>query len=428
MAVIYSVVVSGHVFVSYSHHDAAFVGRLKVRLLGAGMQVWTDEGIDGGAEWMSLLERQIETCAVFVPVMSDHSRAAAWVLREIDLAQELGKPIAPLLLGGRRFLSLRNLQDEDVSDGQLPSVAWIQRMRTLTGLPPSAPDPRKPIVFVDGADVPGPLWYSAGQVVAWEENNRKVTVPDGLDDVTAVAAGLNHYLALHSDGHVTAWGGHPLAAIVPDDIRDVTAIAAGMGHNLALHSDGHVSAWGNNEAGQTSVPDGLPNVTAIAAGAWFSVALQRDGQITVWGNRGKPATGLRNVTAVSAGIGHGLALHEDGHVTAWGSGDYGEATVPEGIRDVTKIAAGNLHNLVLHSDGRVAAWGADMYGEATVPDGLSDVIDISAGGHSLALRRGGYVVGWGANGRVTVPDDLRDVTKIVAGTSVSLAIVSKRLK
>ena len=54
---------SEHVFVSYSHLDAAFVARLKVRLYGAGMNVWTDEGINGGAEWMSVLERQIEASA-----------------------------------------------------------------------------------------------------------------------------------------------------------------------------------------------------------------------------------------------------------------------------------------------------------------------------------------------------------------------------
>lgn len=414
------------VFISYSHLDAAFVARLKVRLLGAGMDVWTDEGIDGGAEWMSVLERQIEACAVFVPIMSDHSRAAAWVLREIDLAQELGKPIAPLLLGGRRFLSLRDIQDEDVSDGQLPGVEWIQRLRTLTGLPRSASEPRKPIVFLDPADV-GPLWYSAGQVVAWKENGSKITVPDGLGDVTDIGTGINHSLALHSDHHVTAWGGHAMAAIVPDDVRDVTAIAAGFGHNLALHSDGHVSAWGNNDSGQVSVPDGLSDVTAIAAGGVHSVALHRNGQITIWGFGGKPVTGLQNVTAVSAGISHGLALHEDGHITAWGSGDYGQATVPDGMHDVTEIAAGNLYNLVLHSDGRVAAWGGDLYGEATVPAGLSDVIAIAAGGHSLALRRDHYVVAWGNNGRATVPDDMHDVTKIAAGTSLSLAIVSERL-
>lgn len=169
------------------------------------MNVWTDEGINGGAEWMSTFERQIEACAVFVPIMSDHSRAAPWVLREIDLAQELGKPVLPLLLSGRRFLSLRDIQDEDVSDGQLPSIGWIQRLRKLAGLPPSAPDQPKPVMYVDADDV-GPLWYSAGQVVAWGKDVAKTIVPDGLDDVTDIGAGLMHSVALHSDGHVTAWG------------------------------------------------------------------------------------------------------------------------------------------------------------------------------------------------------------------------------
>ena len=49
---------------------------------------------------------------------------------------------------------------------------------------------------------------------------------------------------------------------------DVTAIAAGMAHSLALKADGTVVAWGCGggfDYGQCSVPNGLSDVTAIAA-------------------------------------------------------------------------------------------------------------------------------------------------------------------
>jgi TIR domain/Regulator of chromosome condensation (RCC1) repeat len=417
---------SGHVFISYSHLDGDYVTRLKVRLGGAGMTVWTDEGIDKGADWARILEKQIETCAVLVPVMSENSRLASWVAREIDFAQELGKPIAPLLLGGRRFLSLRNLQDENVSDGQLPSIGWIQWLRQLTGLPPSAEySQQKPVVFTDGPDA-GPLYQPSGQVVVWESEGDNFAVPEGLGDCTAIAAGITHNLALHTDGHVTSWGRSEAWAEVPDYVREVTAIAVGMRHCLALHADGHVSGWGIDPA-DARVPEDLASATAIAAGGVYNVALHRDGQVTVWGAKMEPVTGFRDVAAISTGISHVLALHDDGHITAWGSGDYGQATVPEGLRDIKQISAGSWYNLVLHNDGQVSSWGGDLYGEATIPAELRGVRAISAGnGHSLALLRGGHVVAWGGNGRATVPAGLRDVTRIAAGSTYNLAIVSER--
>ena len=67
-------------------------------------------------------------------------------------------------------------------------------------------------------------------------------------------------------------------------LANVTAIAAGSQHVLALLSDGTVWAWGNNAYGQLgdgTVTDrhapvevlGVSNVVAIAAGAHHSLAL-----------------------------------------------------------------------------------------------------------------------------------------------------------
>jgi hypothetical protein len=86
-----------YVFISYSHSDHEYVARLSAHLRSAGLEVWTDEGIDYGDHWPDVIESRIESCSVFICVMSDYSRKARWVDREIDLAQELALPIVPLL-------------------------------------------------------------------------------------------------------------------------------------------------------------------------------------------------------------------------------------------------------------------------------------------------------------------------------------------
>ena len=86
-------------------------------------------------------------------------------------------------------------------------------------------------------------------------------------------------------------GGAPKGQVT--GLRDVTAIAAGEKHTVALRRDGTVWAWGANSEGQfgdgttthsrTPVQvHGLSGITAIVAGAIHTVALRRDGTIWAW--------------------------------------------------------------------------------------------------------------------------------------------------
>jgi alpha-tubulin suppressor-like RCC1 family protein len=70
-------------------------------------------------------------------------------------------------------------------------------------------------------------------------------------------------------------------------LANVTALAGGGGHSLALLLDGTGMAWGFNDSGQlgdgtlitrtTPVPvSGLASVTAIASGGYHSLALLLD--------------------------------------------------------------------------------------------------------------------------------------------------------
>jgi hypothetical protein len=119
---------------------------------------------------------------------------------------------------------------------------------------------------------------------------------------------------------VQGWGRNDDGqADIPEGLSNVTAIAAGGAHNLALRSDGTVVAWGQNVYGQTNIPPGLSNVVAIAAGGWHSLALKSDGTVVAWGaGNGSDSfvdckqtlvpNGLNNVGQIAAGAVHSLAV------------------------------------------------------------------------------------------------------------------------
>ena len=115
---------------SYGRRDEDYVVRLVEYLASAGLVVWTDHGIDFGSRWAEVIRNQIEECTAVVVVMSPDSGRSEWVEREVAYAQELGKPIFPLLLEGkaRAFIRLINIQYEDVTDRALPSSRLVQRL------------------------------------------------------------------------------------------------------------------------------------------------------------------------------------------------------------------------------------------------------------------------------------------------------------
>ena len=268
-----------------------------------------------------------------------------------------------------------------------------------------------------------------GYPIAWGYNSDgESSVPAGLTNGVAVAAGDYHSLALKSDGTVAAWGADWYGETnVPAGLKNVVAVAAGGYHSLALKSDGTVVAWGADWDGQTNVPAGLTNVVAIAAGYGHSLALKSDGTVIAWGwnyyGQTNVPAGLTNVVAIAAGEEHSLALKSDGTVVAWGYNYDGETNVPAGLTSVVAVAGGGSYSLALKSDGTVVAWG----GTANAPAGLKNVVAVAAGAiHSLALKSDGTVVAWGYNGdgETNVPAGLANVFAIAGGGYHSLVLVS----
>jgi hypothetical protein len=127
------------VFISYSQRDRDYVRALVAHLQSHGVTVWFDENLHAGtSQWVKSIEGAIEGSIAVIPVMSTESDGSVWVDRELDLAQELRKPIVPLLLSGRCFLRLRDRQFEDVTTGQMPGMDFI---RQLNSPPPEIPRP-----------------------------------------------------------------------------------------------------------------------------------------------------------------------------------------------------------------------------------------------------------------------------------------------
>lgn len=272
-----------------------------------------------------------------------------------------------------------------------------------------------------------------------------------------VVGGEAHSLALTTSGKVWGWGDnyfgqlglgtttrHYTLPTQVSSLTDISQIAAGSHHSLALQSNGTVWAWGDNASGQlgngtlvaSNVPvqvSGLSGVIQISAGESYSLALKLDGTVWAWGNNDygqlgnetntnsnvPVQTNISNAIQISGGGYHALALRSDSTVWAWGYNYYGQlgngtnidsnTPIQTNIGNATQVAAGGVHSLVLKPDRTVWAWGYN--GDSELGDGtnndsnlpvqvskLTGVASITTGSyHSLALKNDETVWAWGAN-------------------------------
>jgi alpha-tubulin suppressor-like RCC1 family protein len=278
----------------------------------------------------------------------------------------------------------------------------------------------------------------------------------GLNEVTAVATGGKDSLALLRGGKVMAWGSNlygglgdgkrgsegEVVADVPTPVSglsEVSAIAVGANHDLALLKNGTVMAWGDNSDGElgdgtTTERDspvkvtGLGEIVAIAAGYNFSLALKRDGTVMAWGRNSSgqlgdgtstgpgscgtespcsttpvAVIGLSGVRSISAGFENGLADLTNGTVKAWGgsvpdvlgtNSELGESTTPVtvlGLSEAIAVAAVEYGGLALNANGTVMTWGDDTRGEigdGTVNSLFSPITTVDDLGHAVSIAAG----------------------------------------
>jgi len=243
-----------------------------------------------------------------------------------------------------------------------------------------------------------------------------------IADAVAVSTTESHALALARNGTVYAWGEggvgqlgigplpvvkfrtHAPSALsyVPYPVRipglaEVTAVATGGDHSLALLKDGTIRAWGENKLGQVGdgtldnrmspvVVPGVRTAVAIGAGASYSAALLADGTVMTWGSnvggylgrstasqgpdpKPAPASGVKDIVSIAAGLHHVLALTGAGTVVAWGYDGHGATgqrsggngqIVPKVVPRLANVNAVFTGPEVSHarlSDGKIMTWG-----------------------------------------------------------------------
>ncbi|MBI5383104.1 MAG: hypothetical protein HZA90_00300 [Verrucomicrobia bacterium] len=114
-----------------------------------------------------------------------------------------------------------------------------------------------------------------------------------------------------------------------------------------------------------------------------------------------------------------------GESTMWGAGYAGGTNLFRAETNLISLAAGGGHTLAVRENGTVLGWGSNEYGQASPTNTLTNVVAVSAGYfHSLALRENGTVAGWGYNneGECMPPADLTNAVAIAAGGFHSLAL------
>ncbi|HEY5974060.1 MAG TPA: hypothetical protein VIU41_04900 [Geobacteraceae bacterium] len=333
-----------------------------------------------------------------------------------------------------------------------------------------------------------------------------------LGNLQGVAIGGVHSVAFFNNSTVRTWGGNTVGQLgsgssdssskfavsvfenisATRKLRNVTAVAAGGFHSVALKSDGKVWTWGSNSTKQLGVIDTpaviafsniarpvvnsqngtlLDNVKAVAAGGSHSLALKSDGTVWAWGSNANGQLGKDpkapvnppvpvdplvvqsniplqvggfpagiTITAIAAAGSYNLALDSAGNVWAWGYnglGQLGDGTIidsfipvqvrtvagssPEFLKGIVKIAAGLDHVLAMDTAGNIWAWGFNGFGQlgdnfnltkidshvavpvlaetstATVTAPFTGATDILAFGHSSMARKGSALFAWGDN-------------------------------
>ena len=278
-----------------------------------------------------------------------------------------------------------------------------------------------------------------------------------------VAAGDNHTVVIKNGRTLWAWGSNnwgqlgdntTVGKLVPTQeftaVAGWVAVSGGVLHTAALKSDRTIWAWGLNTNGQlgdgtiTNRLTPTQEITfatdwvAVSASGNHTMALKSDGTLWAWGKNasgqlGDGSTTQRNVptqevtgatdwVAVSAGTDYSAALKSDGTLWAWGSnafGQLGDGTIVDklvptqeimGATNWVAVSAASIHTLALKSGGTLWGWGSNAngrLGDGTTTQRLvptqeittaTDWVVVAAGvTFSAALKSGGTVWAWGTN-------------------------------
>ncbi|HEY7355596.1 MAG TPA: TIR domain-containing protein, partial [Ktedonobacterales bacterium] len=140
------------VFLSYARADStSFVDRLEQDLKAQQFVPWVDRhGLEGGEEWMEIIQQAIDECLALVVVLSPAAMQSQFVRMEYRYAAKQGKIVIPALhiAPPRTPMDLDILQWVDFQASYEEGLRQLaQALSRLKGAAPApAPAPAKPII------------------------------------------------------------------------------------------------------------------------------------------------------------------------------------------------------------------------------------------------------------------------------------------
>src|SRR6185437_14169049 len=161
--------------------------------------------------------------------------------------------------------------------GDSPSSSIPIQVAGLTNVRKIAAGPSRSVALKDDSTV----WTWGYDHYRWQTGQDVFSViptqVPGLLNVIDIAAGYEHVVALKSDRTVWAWGSRYANQVgngtSPYDFQEtpvqvpglsnITKIASGFNHTLAVASDGTVWAWGTNSLGTLGDGTTQPRETPV---------------------------------------------------------------------------------------------------------------------------------------------------------------------
>jgi alpha-tubulin suppressor-like RCC1 family protein len=197
-------------------------------------------------------------------------------------------------------------------------------------------------------------------LVACSDNDSIMGPADDGMEFYKTASGNEFVIGLKEDNSVWGWGVNDYGILGREEysirttetplringLDNVSEIAAGTHHAIALTQNGLVYTWGANENGQLGVNDvyryfptpSLVNikekVKLIAAGADFNLAVTRSGKVYTWGSNAYNCQGhdlllvcptpvlsliMANLEKIVINGYSCMAMDKDGNVWTWGN-------------------------------------------------------------------------------------------------------------
>ncbi len=148
------------IFISYARADRDKVEKLANTLEGEGYSVWWDRHIEGGAEFSTDIERELEAAKAVIVCWSKDAAKSRWVKDEAGIAANNGKLIALSLDGQEPPIGFKQFHSIDYTKVNDPAFADLKRtleirLRGATASPVATvnkiPDQSTRLLMVAGA-------------------------------------------------------------------------------------------------------------------------------------------------------------------------------------------------------------------------------------------------------------------------------------